>query len=329
MRQAGRYLPEYNKTRKKAGSFLNLCKTPELACEVTLQPIERYGFDAAILFSDILTIPDAMGFELNFVEGEGPKFLKKINHEDDIYSIPEIDPNRSLNYVTLAVETIRKNLNENIPLIGFSSSPWTLACYLLEGGSSRDDFLKVRKWLYSRPDLVCILLEKITKVVTKYCQMQINAGANTIMLFDSWGGLLSEHNFEKFSLNYLKVIVTKLKNLFPSIPIIVFVKGGGNWLKKISQTGCHGIGVDWMTNIAKAKIEIGNLCAIQGNLDPGVLLGTKEIVDLEVRYLFENFGKRDKGVGHVFNLGHGISQYTSPEIVYSLIESIKKYSQQK
>ena len=327
MRQAGRYLPEYNATRKKAGSFLDLCKNPELACEVTLQPIERFNLDAAILFSDILTIPDALGLELYFVEGEGPKFRKEIKSESDIEAIPLIDVTEKLDYVAAAVKTIRQSLNTDIPLIGFSGSPWTLSCYSLSGGSSRDDFLRARKWLYSRPEMFKLLLDKLTIIVCDYCEMQISSGANVIMLFDSWGGLLPGHNLSDFSLKYLRRIIRHLKTAH-DIKIITFVKGAGQHLNLIADLNCDAIGIDWMTSLRSAKDEIGHRCALQGNLDPAVLLGTQTHIEAEVKKLFSLFGNRAKGIGHIFNLGHGISQFTPPDNVSHLVEMVKKYSQQ-
>ena len=325
MRQAGRYLPEYNKTRARAGSFMALCKNPELACEVTLQPIERYRFDAAILFSDILTIPDAMGLQLDFVEGHGPKFNKKITNEDDLVNTIQTDPYEKLAYVGSAVNLIRKNLDTNIPLIGFAGSAWTLACYILGGGGSRDDFIQVRKWLYNRPDLLELLLRKLTKNIINYLTMQIEKGADAIMLFDSWGGLLSHHNFPIYSLQYLREIVSALKKQNPSIPTIVFVKGGGLWLKSIASIGCSGIGIDWTVDLKEAK-QIGKgKCAIQGNLDPAVLLGDEKYIRKEVRKLLDGLTVDEQKNGYIFNLGHGISQYTPPKNVEVLVDAIRGY----
>jgi uroporphyrinogen decarboxylase len=326
MRQAGRYLPEYNATRKQAGNFLNLCKTPELACEVTLQPIDRYGFDAAILFSDILTIPDALGLGLHFVEGEGPRFHKKITCEQDVADLPTVDVAESLGYVADAVSLIRRELNGRVPLIGFSGSPWTLACYMISGGSSGDDFLGVRKWLYSRPDLVHSVIDRLTQLVIDYCDMQVRSGAQAIMLFDSWGGLLADSHFEKFSRRSLQTIVDSLRQRHPDTPTIVFVKGGGQWLESIAATGCDAVGCDWTVNLAQARARVGDRVALQGNLDPAVLLGSPEHVAVEVARVIESFGQRGPGVGHVFNLGHGISQFTPLDNVSVLVETVAKAS---
>tara|TARA_B100000035_G_scaffold92484_1_gene78139 strand:+ start:4382 stop:5359 length:978 start_codon:yes stop_codon:yes gene_type:complete len=325
MRQAGRYLPEYNKTRARAGSFMSLCKNPELACEVTLQPIERYGFDAAILFSDILTIPDAMGLELDFVEGHGPKFNNPITDKNDLIRTIQTKIDTKLDYVGSAVKLIRANLNKNTPLIGFAGSPWTLACYVLGGGGSKDDFIQVRKWLYTKPDLLIMLLEKLTENIISYLTMQIKEGADAIMLFDSWGGLLSSLNFPIYSLHYLKKIITSLNQNFPTIPKIVFVKGGGVWLESIVQLDCSGIGVDWTVDLKSAKKIAGNNCAVQGNLDPAVLLGNGSFVKKEVKKLLDSLTEKERKNGYIFNLGHGISQYTPPENVAILVDTIREY----
>lgn len=326
MRQAGRYLPEYNATRKKAGNFLALCKNPELACEVTLQPIDRYGLDAAILFSDILTIPDAFGLGLHFVEGEGPRFHKKIESEADVATLPSVQMAEALSYVGDAVALIRKTLNGRVPLIGFSGSPWTLACYMLSGGSSSDDFLMVRKWIYSRPELVLTLIDRIQSAVIDYCDMQVKAGAQTIMLFDSWGGLLADRAFDRFSLASLKTIVGALKQRHPGTPVIVFVKGGGQWAERIAGTGCDGIGLDWTSDLSAMRSKIGSRCTLQGNLDPAVLLGEPKHIEAEATKVVDSFGRLESGVGHVFNLGHGISQFTPIDNVSCLVEAVAKAS---
>lgn len=326
MRQAGRYLPEYNATRKKAGNFLTLCKTPELACEVTLQPIDRYGFDAAILFSDILTVPDALGLGLHFVEGEGPRFHKRIQTEADIDALPEISVPEALSYVGDAVALIRKELSGRVPLIGFTGSPWTLACYMISGGSSGDDFLSVRKWLYSRPDLVHRLLQRVTDVVITYCRMQADRGAQAMMVFDSWGGLLADKAFEAFSHAYLSQIIAALRQSHPDLPTIVFVKGGGGWLEKTAATGCTALGLDWTTSLAQARLRVGSSCALQGNLDPAVLLGSPSHIREEVAQTIRSFGPLEGGYGHVFNLGHGISQFTPTENVQCLVEAVAEFS---
>jgi uroporphyrinogen decarboxylase len=338
MRQAGRYLPEYNATRKQAGDFMSLCKNPELACEVTLQPIDRYGLDAAILFSDILTIPDAMGLGLYFVQGEGPCFKRRIESEADIAALGRMDPSVELNYVAQAVSTIKKSLDRRVPLIGFSGSPWTLACYMINGGSSGDDFLSVRKWLYSRPDALQRLLEKLSQAVSDYLIMQIEAGADAVMVFDSWGGFLPEAHFERFSQQHIRTIVEQVAKASVGIrrangetdnsstPMIVFVKGGGQWLESIANTGADAVGIDWATNLGHARSLIGDRCALQGNLDPASLLGTASHIESEVARTLDSFGRVGPGVGHVFNLGHGISQFTPPENVACLVEAVANYS---
>lgn len=326
MRQAGRYLPEYNATRKKAGSFMDLCKSAQYACEVTMQPIERFGLDAAILFSDILTIPDAMGLGLNFVEGQGPKFSKKLTNINDIHKLPEIDPTVELKYVHNAVSTIKKDLNGSIPLIGFSGSPWTLACYMISGGSSKDEFLNARSWMYKEPKSLVLLLKKLTTVISNYCLMQHKAGADIIMLFDTWGGLLGENQFKKFSLLYMNKIVKTIHNQYPDLPIILFTKGGGSWVFEIAKTGCNVVGLDWNVDISSVIKKVGKFCCLQGNLDPSVLLGSKNHIEEEAKSVIEKFKLNGFSTGHIFNLGHGISQFTPPENVECLVETVKKFS---
>tara|TARA_E500000331_G_C17230879_1_gene702584 strand:+ start:256 stop:1248 length:993 start_codon:yes stop_codon:yes gene_type:complete len=326
MRQAGRYLPEYNATRKKAGSFMDLCRSSQYACEVTMQPIDRFGLDAAILFSDILTIPDAMGLELNFVEGHGPKFSKQIKDEKEIINLPDIDPTLELKYVEEAVSTIKKELNGSIPLIGFSGSPWTLACYMISGGSSKDDFLTARSWLYKKPKTLESLLKKLTTIIVDYCSMQHRAGADIIMLFDTWGGLLGENQFKKFSLKYMEKIVKDLHKEYPKLPVILFTKGGGNWVSEIAKTGCNVVGLDWTVDVTSVIKKIGKLCSLQGNLDPSVLLGDKVHIEKEIKSVIDKFTYNNFNTGHIFNLGHGISQFTPPENVECLVEAVKKYS---
>ena len=336
MRQAGRYLPEYNATRKRAGSFLALCKNPELACEVTLQPLERFPLDAAILFSDILTIPDAMGLGLYFAEGEGPKFERPVRDEADVARLAAPDPARELRYVTDAVSTIRRALDGRVPLIGFSGSPWTLACYMVEGGGM-DDFRQVKTMLYRRPDLLHRILEVNAAAVATYLNAQIEAGAQTVMIFDSWGGVLADQDFETFSLRYIRRVLRKLvqerEEPLPGggtrrvrVPSIVFTKGGGLWLERIAASGCDAVGVDWTVNLGQARAQIGARCAIQGNLDPMALMGSPERVRAEALKVLESFGTPSPGVGHVFNLGHGISQFTPPESVAALVEAVHDYS---
>ena len=338
MRQAGRYLPEYNATRKRAGDFLSLCKNPELACEVTLQPIDRFGFDAAILFSDILTIPDALGLGLYFEQGEGPKFQRRIENDADISGLGRIDPTVELRYVADAVSTIKRALNQRVPLIGFSGSPWTLACYMINGGGSSDDFLGARKWMYSRPDALQQLLEKLSVAVSDYLMMQIEAGADAVMVFDSWGGFLPEAHFERFSQKHIKAIVDRVHAASIAIrqrqghadgqptPVIVFVKGGGQWLESIAATGAQAVGLDWTTHLGQARSRVGGRCALQGNLDPATLLGAPPHIEAEVARTLESFGPVSAGAGHIFNLGHGISQFTPPENVSCLVEAVANYS---
>lgn len=344
MRQAGRYLPEYNATRKRAGSFLALCKTPELACEVTLQPLARYPLDAAILFSDILTVPDAMGLGLYFAEGEGPRFERPLRDEAAVAALASPDPNDSLRYVMDAVRTIRQALDGRVPLIGFSGSPWTLACYMVEGGGS-DDFRTVKTMLYSRPDLLAHILQVNAKAVADYLNAQVEAGAQALMIFDSWGGALADGAFQKFSLGPIRQVVERLHlerdepivdaqgrpagTRRVRVPVIVFTKGGGLWLEEIAATGCDGVGVDWTVNLGQARARIGERCAVQGNLDPMVLMASPEQVRGEALKALESWGVPQTGFGHVFNLGHGISQFTPPDNVTALVEAVHAYSREQ
>lgn len=331
MRQAGRYLPEYRATRAKAGSFMGLCTNPELACEVTLQPLDRYPLDAAILFSDILTVPDAMGLGLYFAEGEGPKFERPIQNEADVAALQVPDIQEKLGYVTAAVSTIRRELNGRVPLIGFSGSPWTLACYMVEGGGS-DDYRKVKTMMYQRPDLMHQILSITTEAVIQYLRAQIEAGAQAVMVFDSWGGTLADGAFQKFSLAYIKKIIRALplqanRGAFTEdIPSIVFTKGGGLWLEDLASSGCNALGVDWTMNLGQARARVGERCAIQGNLDPNVLFAQPAQIQAEVAKALESFGIPQPGYGHVFNLGHGISQFTNPEAVTAMVDAVHTYS---
>jgi uroporphyrinogen decarboxylase len=337
MRQAGRYLPEYNATRARAGSFLKLCKTPELACEVTLQPLERFPLDAAILFSDILTIPDAMGLGLYFAEGEGPRFERPIRDEAGVAQLAVPDPNQELRYVMDAVSTIRGALGNRVPLIGFSGSPWTLACYMVEGGGS-DDFRRIKTMLYSRPDLLHRILAVNAKAVAAYLNAQIDAGAQAVMIFDSWGGALADGAFQRFSLAYIRQVLAELKpervetdasgSRKVRVPSIVFTKGGGLWLEEIAASGCDALGVDWTVNLGQARARVGARCAVQGNLDPMALFATPAQVRAEALKVLESFGVPQPGVGHVFNLGHGISQFTPPDNVAALVEAVHDYSKE-
>jgi uroporphyrinogen decarboxylase len=336
MRQAGRYLPEYNATRARAGDFLTLCKTPELACEVTLQPLARFKLDAAILFSDILTIPDAMGLGLHFVEGEGPKFRQPLRDEADVARLAVPDPTAELRYVMDAVRTIRGALDNRVPLIGFSGSPWTLACYMVEGGGS-SDFRRVKTMLYRRPDLMHRILDVNARAVTAYLNAQIEAGAQAVMLFDTWGGNLSDGHFQAFSLAYMKRILDGLSrhrrerqpdgsDVEVPVPSIVFTKGGGGWLEQLAGIGAAAVGVDWTVNLGEARKRIGAGCAIQGNLDPMALMAESDQVRAEVQRTLLSYGPPAPGNAHIFNLGHGINQFTPPDNVQTLVESVHQYS---
>jgi uroporphyrinogen decarboxylase len=324
MRQAGRYLPEYNETRRRAGSFLNLCKNPHLACEVTLQPLARFDLDAAILFSDILTVPDAMGLGLYFAEGEGPKFERPLRDEWEIRDLTAPDPNVHLRYVMDAVAEIRRALNNALPLIGFSGSPWTLACYMVEGGSS-PDYRTVKTMLYDRPDLLHRILEVTTTAVIDYLNAQIESGAQAVMVFDSWGGVLSHAAYREFSLGYMERIIAGLKRSHGGerVPSIIFTKGGGQWLESIVATGCDAVGLDWTTDLGEARQRVGHRVALQGNLDPMALFAAPENVAAEACRVLDSFGT---GSGHVFNLGHGISQFTPPENVAALVNAVHSHS---
>lgn len=324
MRQAGRYLPEYNQTRKKAGSFLALAKNPSLATEVTLQPLARFKLDAAILFSDILTIPDAMGLGLYFVEGEGPKFERPLRDAGAIAKISAPDPSGELRYVTDAVSEIRRALDGSVPLIGFSGSPYTLACYMVEGGASAD-FRTIKNMLYREPALLHRILETNARAVTDYLNAQIEAGAQAVMIFDTWGGSLSHAAYREFSLNYMSRIVAGLKREHDGnrVPSIVFTKGGGGWIKAMADTGCDAIGLDWTKDLGEARIEVGDRVALQGNLDPAILHSSADSVRAEVAKVLESFGA---GPGHVFNLGHGIVPQTNPENVGVLVDAVHEFS---
>ncbi len=324
MRQAGRYLPEYRASRKTAGSFMDLCKNKDFATEVTLQPLERFPLDAAILFSDILTIPDAMGLGLYFEEGEGPKFTNPLTTEAEIKALAVPDIADKLGYVTDAVSSIRSALNGRVPLIGFSGSPFTLACYMVEGGSSKD-YAKVKTLMYDQPALMHHILEITTQAVINYLNAQIEAGAQAVMIFDSWGGVLSHYAFHEFSLNYSQRIVeglTKEKD-GSKVPNILFTKGGGLWLEKIAATGCDAVGLDWTIDIGSARQRIGDKVALQGNMDPSVLFASPDAIRSDVERILGSYGY---GSGHVFNLGHGISQYTNPEHAAALVQAVHELS---
>jgi uroporphyrinogen decarboxylase len=326
MRQAGRYLPEYNQTRSRAGNFLALCKNPDLATEVTLQPLARYPLDAAIVFSDILTIPDAMGLGLYFAEGEGPRFERPLRDESAVRDLAAPDPAVHLRYVIDTVTQVRKSLAGSVPLIGFSGSPFTLACYMIEGRGS-SDFAAVKKMLYARPDLLHRILEINTEAVTAYLNAQIVAGAQAVMIFDTWGGMLTHSAYKEFSLEYMSRIVARLKREHGGerVPNIVFTKGAGSWLASIAAIGCDAVGIDWTIDLAAARAQVGDRVALQGNLDPAILLSSPPVIQSEARSILAAFGK---GSGHVFNLGHGISQYTPPENVAALVEAVRQTSAQ-
>jgi len=326
MRQAGRYLPEYRATRARAGSFLGLAKNPDYATEVTLQPLDRYDLDAAILFSDILTVPDAMGLGLYFIEGEGPKFERPLRDEKAILAltVPELG---SLQYVFDAVTQIRTELNGRVPLIGFTGSPWTLACYMVEGGGS-DDFRTVKAMLYNRPDLMHHILQTNAITVAGYLNAQIDAGAQAVMMFDTWGGALADGAYQQFSLHYMREVMKHVKKEKDGvrIPSIVFTKGGGLWLDEIADVGADAVGLDWTVNLAKARAQVGGRVALQGNLDPTILFAQPDQIRAEVSKVLTSFGKHAAGSGHVFNLGHGISQFTPPEAVSILVDAVHEYS---
>jgi uroporphyrinogen decarboxylase len=324
MRQAGRYLPEYRATRERAGSFLALAKTPALATEVTLQPLERFPLDAAILFSDILTVPDAMGLGLHFTDGEGPRFARPLRDEASIHALAAPDPTDRLRYVLDAVREIRKALAGRVPLIGFAGSPFTLACYMVEGAGS-DDWRALKTLLYTRPDLLHRILEVNTRAVTDYLNAQIEAGAQVVMLFDTWGGQLSHDGYEEFSLRYMRRVISALAQPKggAKVPSIIFTKGGGAWLDAMASSGCDAIGLDWTVNPADARARVGARVALQGNLDPAALFAPPERVRGEVRRVLDAFGP---AVGHIFNLGHGISQHTPVESVAALVDEVRTYS---
>jgi uroporphyrinogen decarboxylase len=319
MRQAGRYLPEYNETRRRAGSFLALAKTPELACEVTLQPVDRFALDAAIIFSDILTVPDAMGLGLYFADGEGPKFERPVRDERDVARLAAPDLGK-LRYVFDALAITRKALAGRVPLIGFSGSPFTLACYMVEGGGS-DDFRQVKTLLYARPELLHRILEVNAQAVTAYLNAQIDAGAQAVMIFDTWGGVLSEAAFGEFSLAYSRRVLEGLKRTSEgrTVPRILFTKGGGQWLEAMAGSGADALGIDWQTSLADARRRVGSKVALQGNMDPMALFGTPQAIEREVQRVLDQYGA---GPGHVFNLGHGVSQHTPPEHVQALVEAV-------
>jgi uroporphyrinogen decarboxylase len=324
MRQAGRYLPEYRETRRKAGNFMNLCQNPELACEVTLQPLDRFPLDAAILFSDILTIPDAMGLGLYFEEGEGPRFQHPVTDEDAVTRLTVPDPYTDLRYVTDAVSLISRELDGRVPLIGFSGSPWTLATYMVEGGSSKT-FSRIKAMMYNRPDLLHRMLVTLADSVSIYLAAQIESGAQTVMIFDTWGGSLSPSSYREFSLSYMTRIVENLKasKSTYNVPVVLFTKGGGQWLEEMADSGCDALGLDWTTDLSDARSRVGDRVALQGNIDPCVLYASPDQIRQQVAKVLDSFGA---GNGHVFNLGHGIHPEVNPDHAAVLIEAVHTLS---
>ncbi|MBI3344968.1 MAG: uroporphyrinogen decarboxylase [Gammaproteobacteria bacterium] len=324
MRQAGRYLPEYRATRQRAGDFMALCKTPELACEVTLQPLDRFPLDAAILFSDILTIPDAMGLGLYFSEGEGPQFQKPVRTLADVEALSVPDPETELRYVMDAVRLIRRELSGRVPLIGFAGSPWTLATYMVEGQGSKE-FALVKRMMFDEPDVMHRLLEVLARAVTVYLNAQIAAGAQAVMIFDTWGGVLTPRDYKEFSLRYMDKIVKDLtrENEGRRVPVILFTKNGGQWLEAMAETGCDALGIDWTTDLADARKRVGDKVALQGNMDPCVLYASPLRIRSEVETILKSYGA---GSGHVFNLGHGIHQHVKPEHAAAFIEAVHELS---
>ncbi|MFT5709342.1 MAG: uroporphyrinogen decarboxylase [Halioglobus sp.] len=324
MRQAGRYLPEYRATRAQAGSFLDLCKNAELACEVTMQPLRRYPMDAAILFSDILTIPDALGLGLYFEEGEGPKFHKTVRSEADLAGLASFKADDDLGYVMNAVRTIRSELNGEVPLIGFSGSPWTLATYMVEGGSSKD-FANIKTMAYDKPQLMHALLSLLADAVADYLCAQVRAGAQALQIFDTWGGALSATGYKEFSLKYMQRIISRLPTEADGrrIPVIVFTKNGGQWLPSIADCGAQVVGIDWTTDIGAARSLVGDRVALQGNMDPSMLYASPARIREEVASILESYGH---GTGHVFNLGHGITPGVNPDNVTAFVDAVIELS---
>ena len=324
MRQAGRYLPEYRATRAQAGSFMQLCTTPDLACEVTLQPLRRFDLDAAILFSDILTVPDAMGLGLQFETGEGPRFARPVRSAADVAALPVPDPEIETRYVMDAIRVIRGELNGTVPLIGFCGSPWTIATYMVEGSGSKE-YAQIKGLMYAEPKTLHALLAKMTKALSAYLSAQIHAGAQAVMIFDTWGGVLTPAAYQEFSLHYMAEIIAALPRNYQGqrIPVTVFTKGGGSWLNLMADIGADMLGVDWTTPLAQARAMVGDRCALQGNLDPGVLYGTPERIHAEVATMLASFGH---GSGHVANLGHGIHQFVDPANAKVFIDAVHQLS---
>ena len=325
MRQAGRYLPEYRATREKAGDFLTLCKSPQLACQVTLQPLARFPLDAAIVFSDILTIPDAMGLELSIIENQGPRFQHPVRSKSDIEKLPLPDPETDLRYVTDTIRLVLEELDGKVPLIGFSGSPWTLATYMVEGSGSKD-FAQTKRLIFDDPESAHKLLDLLARSVIEYLNAQIAAGTSAVMIFDTWGGVLSPRDYQLFSLQYMQQIVDELKpgpNGQP-VPSILFTKGGGQWLERMADTGCTALGIDWTTDISVARQRVGERVGLQGNMDPNILYASPDRIREEVDTILTSFGS---GSGHVFNLGHGIHPGIDPENVAVLVETVHKQSE--
>ncbi len=326
MRQAGRYLPEYRATRKVAGDFLSLCKNADLACEVTVQPLDRYELDAAILFSDILTIPDAMGCGLYFEAGEGPRFERPVRTREDIDALPVPPMADALDYVMNAVKTVRRELNGRVPLIGFSGSPWTLATYMIEGGGSKE-YRYAKGLMYSDPGALHALLDKLSTAVATYLNAQIAAGAQAVQIFDTWGGVLTEPAYREFSLSYMEKILRALvrESEGRQVPVILFTKGGGAWLEQMAATGCDALGLDWTVDLGQCRARVGAQVALQGNLDPSVLFGSDDSVISEVERLVRSFGPHP---GHIFNLGHGINQHVDPQRPATMIAAVQRISRE-
>ncbi len=326
MRQAGRYLPEYRAVRERAGDFRTLCTTPDLACEVTLQPLQRFPLDAAILFSDILTIPDAMGLGLYFTEGEGPRFERPVRADADVDALHVPDPEGELRYVMDAVRLVRRELDGRVPLIGFAGSPWTLAVYMVEGGGSKD-FCTVKRMMFEQPSLMHRLLDLLARSVTTYMNAQVAAGAQALMIFDTWGGVLTPKNYQEFSLAYMKQIIHKLVREHEGrrVPVIVFTKNGGQWLEVLAECGCDALGIDWTADLRDARARVGHKVALQGNMDPAVLYASPERIREEAASILASYGR---GNGHVFNLGHGIQQRVDPEKVAVLVEAVHTLSRE-
>jgi uroporphyrinogen decarboxylase len=324
MRQAGRYLPEYRRVREQAGSFMNLCRNPELACEVTLQPLERFPLDAAILFSDILTVPDAMGLGLYFEPGEGPRFERPVRSAAAIDALPVPDVATELKYVSDAVSLIRRELRGRVPLIGFSGSPWTLATYMVEGAGSRD-FRNIKGLLYDDPDALHRLLDKTARAVTDYLNAQIEAGAQAVMIFDTWGGALAHDAYPRFSLEYARRVISGLRREQRDgrVPVVFFTKGGGGWLEAMAESGADALGLDWTISLAEARRRVGESVALQGNLDPCVLYARPQVIREEVAKVLAAYGN---GTGHVFNLGHGVHPAIDPDHVAAMIEAVHEIS---